>query len=89
MLSARRLTLTTLAQPTGPTPAHMEELILGWDAYFERLGIPEARQMEAFDAIIRARVRAGSMSLVARLCTKSDSLSGVFVQVPILGNVPL
>ena len=54
-----------LAQPANPTPDQIAEVLRGWEALFARLGVPVDQQEAEFAATMRARVRAGCISVVA------------------------
>jgi hypothetical protein len=57
--------LRDMAAPAKPTEEQFATLVAGWDAMFRRLQIGDDQQMAEFDAIMRARVSTGTVSLVA------------------------
>jgi hypothetical protein len=54
-----------MVQPANPTEDQVLALLAGWDRLFEALQLAEHSQLAEFDGIMRARVLAGSVSLVA------------------------
>lgn len=54
-----------LAVPADPTEDQIAAVLRGWNELFAHIGVTPDEQEAEFDAIMRARVRAGVVSLVA------------------------
>ena len=48
-----------------PAQQQINDLIAGWEYYFQVMDIPSAKQEEEFSGILRARLFSGCISLIA------------------------
>jgi hypothetical protein len=65
MYGTLAIKLLDMAKLANPTEAQKEALLRGWEAYFRQLQVDLGDQMGEFDAIMRARVQSGVISIVA------------------------
>ena len=54
-----------MAELANPTTEQVRGLLLGWKEYFRIFDVSSQRQPEEFSTIIRARVQAGQISIIA------------------------
>ncbi len=65
MLPSLRQKITEMASLANPSPEQLVTLLSGWEEYFRRMRLEGRCQDLEFSGIMRARVGAGQISLVA------------------------
>jgi hypothetical protein len=70
------LQIRGLIAVAAPTEEQVLEILVGWERYFERLKVAPTEQLSEINAVMRARVRSGSISVVAPDITKELSRAG-------------
>lgn len=68
MKEETRKKIIVAASVAKPTQKQLSQLLNGWDEYFRRFKIDSSNEEIEFDMIIKTRLTAGSISLVAPTC---------------------